>query len=168
LKKTIMSPRNTTVFDPFERHRQPEDRPKPNQARPTAGTSAVQPVEPAACTNSAGTEKPSVSLKPVDATPTGESPFARHETEPKDRREPERAQKPPAQELLIWIQQCWNKPVIALRDIQTYAPPRLQRSAVSDQIHRNTRTARMARPPPGTSARSTDMANAASRGNRAA
>ena len=45
--------------------------------------------------------------------------------------------------------------------------PRQQRSAVSDQTRRCTRTTRVARPPAGTSARSTDMANAAGGSNRA-
>ena len=50
------------------------------------------------------------------------NPFASYAAKPRYRPDPERTQKPPAQELLIWIQQCWSKPIISLRDIQTYAP----------------------------------------------
>jgi hypothetical protein len=53
---------------------------------------------------------------------TEQATVARHEsTESQPRPEPPR--KPPsATELLVWIQQCWNKPTISLRQLQIYAP----------------------------------------------
>jgi hypothetical protein len=48
--------------------------------------------------------------------------------QPKPELERTRKPPPPAQELLIWIQQRWNKPVISLRDIQVYGP-----SAIRDR-----------------------------------
>jgi hypothetical protein len=49
--------------------------------------------------------------------------FGDETQQPENQPKPERRKSPPpAQELLIWIQQCWNKPIISLRDIQVYGP----------------------------------------------
>ena len=104
--------------------------------------SVASTPEPRAATagNAAETEErpPARPVAPLDdqsgpAAPTPPSsaahaskavnPFASYETEPKyRRREPEQLRKPPALELLVWIRRHWNKPIISLRDIQTYAP----------------------------------------------
>jgi hypothetical protein len=99
-------------FNPFARHT--ESQPEPVQVQPIAETKPVQ-AQPVTET---AVDQPADS-KPVDK-PSPTNPFR---VEPKDRPKPERTRKPPpAQELLIWIQQCWNKPTISLRDIQIYGP----------------------------------------------
>jgi hypothetical protein len=111
-------------FNPFARHT--ENQPsKPNDQGKNASTPEPQT---ATAGNVAETEekppaKP-VEEKPASAARTGKAinPFASYATKPRYRPDPERALRPPAQELLIWIQQCWNRPTISLRDIQTYAP----------------------------------------------
>jgi len=127
-----MSRQNTIGFDPFSRHRgKVESQPKPDLAETAApvaaGTNSVeaagitQKTEAETRENSPDGAKP-VGSKSLPATRTS-NPFSRHGGEPKDRPEPERRKSPPpAQELLVWIQQCWNKPTISLRDIQVYAP----------------------------------------------
>jgi hypothetical protein len=57
--------------------------------------------------------EPEHELAPVIADP----PFIEHEPEPERPRVP-----PSAQQLLCWIQRDWGKPVVSLRDIQTFAP----------------------------------------------
>jgi hypothetical protein len=59
-----------------------------------------------------------VDSKPVEPNGLTASPFSHHEAKPKDQPKPERS----ARELLVWIQQYWNKPIISLRDIQVYGP----------------------------------------------
>jgi hypothetical protein len=55
------------------------------------------------------------------------NPFAGHAAEPKTHLKPERPRRPPAQDLLIWLQQGWRKPIISLRDICTYGPPAIRK-----------------------------------------
>jgi hypothetical protein len=122
-------------FNPFARHAESQPS-KPNDQ----GKSASTPEPQTAIARDAETEErhPARPVAPFNdqpdsATPipsssaarTGKvvNPFASYETEPKyRRREPEQLRKPPALELLVWIRRHWNKPIISLRDIQTYAP----------------------------------------------
>jgi hypothetical protein len=62
---------------------------------------------------------------------TEQATVARHESnesqpEPKPQKSP-----PTAQELLVWIQQCWNKPTISSRDIQVYGPAAIRDRATA-------------------------------------
>jgi hypothetical protein len=122
------------AFDPFSRHRgkpEPKGQAEPDQAQPAVEAAAVNLTEAPAsepCPPTVASRAGNATTKPVAAR-TG-NPFSRHGGEPKARPEPARAQKssPPARELLVWIQQCWNKPIISLRDIQVYGP-----SAIRDR-----------------------------------
>jgi hypothetical protein len=76
--------------------------------------------------NMAATAEP-VQTTPVEEKPSPalrtSNPFIHHEYEFRPKPEPERTRKPLlAQELLIWIQRHWKKPVVSLRDVCIFGP----------------------------------------------
>jgi hypothetical protein len=100
-----MNPSNGTaaMIDPFSRHRQPKDRAE--TVAPIAA--AVQPVD----------------SKPIEEKPSAAAhPFTHHEYEFRPKPYSRGGgRKPPAQELLHWIQR-WGKPVVSLRDVRAFGP----------------------------------------------
>jgi hypothetical protein len=53
----------------------------------------------------------------------GEEPEKERPTAGESQPKPEsRKSPPPAQELLIWIQRHWGKPIVSLRDIRAFGP----------------------------------------------
>jgi hypothetical protein len=108
----------STGFNPFARHT--ENQPSSNQEK-SASTPEPQPATAgnAAETGERSPARP-VEKEPAPASRAG-NPFSHHEVEHHPK--PERTRKsPPAQELLLWLQDTWKKPIISLRDIQVYAP----------------------------------------------
>jgi hypothetical protein len=120
---------NSVSNDPFSRHRSKvETQPEPAvEAAPVNPTEAPTVEQPAKSKVVKAVEIEAVEPKPVESKPSAAARagnlFGQHKSEPPARTEPERMRKlPPAAELLVWIRQRWNKPIISLRDIQTYAP----------------------------------------------